>query len=65
MGNSRMSNVVTLSFGRTYTDGGKARVRRHRADVGLADVTKIPEADDNFARDRAPCDYVAPDQDCA
>ncbi|WP_445490219.1 hypothetical protein [Rhodopseudomonas sp. RCAM05734] len=60
-----MSNVVKLSFGRTYTDGGKARVRRRRDDVGLANFPKITVLDDNFARDRVPCDYIAPDHDCA
>lgn len=59
------SNVVTLSFGRTYADGGKARIRRRRDVLGAAEVAMLPIVEDNFARDHAPCDYVAPDHDCA
>jgi hypothetical protein len=51
------SNVVTLSFGRTYTDGGRARIRRRRDVLGAAEVAMLPIVEDNFARDHAPCDY--------
>jgi hypothetical protein len=60
-----MSNVVTLSFGRTYTDGGKARIRRHRGIVSLETNVALSGVKPSLVILDEQHTYIAPDSDCA
>jgi hypothetical protein len=46
-----MSNVVTLSFGRTYTDGGRSRITTRRAMRMCIVETAAPDVCDDLILD--------------
>lgn len=61
-------NVIEAVFGRKVTDGGKARIKRSRELWISVSAQPVRDIADDLVMDHAdtaPCEYVAPDHDCA